>query len=140
MTQKCCFAGIDGESIPFLTTVLAGAGLPTDAKVSTMNVAELSKIAPTLLVCDVDTLAVDKLEQLRQVRFVIPESTIAVYTGQLEETWATACHLAGASCVLSKVSSQSELSSGLRVGIRSGCFTDPRFGSAPRIRRSNGTN
>jgi len=92
-----------------------------------MNVTEIARIAPTVLVCDIDALVADKLEHLRQLRFVLPGATIAVYTERLEESWAAACHLAGASCVLAKTSSRAGLSSGIRAALRTGCFTDPRF-------------
>ena len=127
MTQRCCLAGVDSDAVPYLTTVLSGAGLGTLAGITTMNVSKVAENAPTVIVCDVDALNVDKLERLRQLRFVLPESIIAVYTGQLEEPWAASCHLAGASCVLSKASSRTELSLGIRAAIRSGCYTDPRF-------------
>ncbi len=136
MTQNCCLAGVDSDLIPFLTNVLSSAGVNAPAKIARMNVSEVAAIAPAVIVCDIDAITVDKLEMLRQLRFVLPESMIAVFTEQLEETWAAACHLAGASCVLSKASSQVELSSAVRIAIRSGCFTDPRFNASPRLRRS----
>lgn len=135
MTQKCCLAGIDMEHVPVLRTVLSDAGLPTLARLSSMNVTAIAAIAPSVLVCDVDSLAVDKLEQLRQLRFVLPGATIAVFTGRLDEAWAAACHVAGANCVLAKTSSGVELTSGIRAAVRSGCFTDPRFRAADAVER-----
>jgi len=122
-----------------LTAVLSDAGLPALVSITKMNISEIAKVAPTMIVCDIDALLVDKLEQLRQLRFILPGSTIAVYTGQLEEVWAAACHRAGANCVLSKNSSRTELSSGIRGAMKSGCFTDPRFEAAPFIRSSKAT-
>jgi len=98
-----------------------------------MTITDIARILPTVIVCDVDALVVDKLEQLRQLRFILPGSTIAVYTGQLEEPWAAACHRAGANCVLSKMSSRTELSAGIVAVLRSGCFTDPRFVAATSV-------
>src|ERR1700722_18922443 len=126
MTPKCCLAGLDDDEVPLLTTILSDAGLPNLTSIAKMNITEIAKIAPTMIVCDVDALVVDKLEHLRQLRFVLPGSTIAVYTGQLEEPWAAACHRAGANCVLSKASTPIELSFGIRDALRSGCYTDPR--------------
>jgi DNA-binding NarL/FixJ family response regulator len=127
-------AGIASDQIAYLTTVLSGAGLPTLDGVTSLNIREVAEVAPTVLICDLDALAVDKLEQLRQLRFVLPEAMIAVYTGQLEQPWATSCHFAGASGILSKASSRTELSSGIRAAIRTGCLTDPRFRAAPHLR------
>lgn len=60
-------------------------------------------------------------------RFVLPGCIIAVYSGTLRESWALACHLAGANCILSKNGEQSEIVTGLRQSLTSGCFTDPGF-------------
>lgn len=130
MIPKCCLAGIDTAQVPVLTTVLSTAGLSNLAIVAKVNVTEIARIAPTVLVCDVDSLVVDKLEQLRQLRFVLPQTTIALYTQRLEESWAAACHLAGANCMLAKTSSCADLASGIRAALRSGCFTDPHFATA----------
>jgi DNA-binding NarL/FixJ family response regulator len=64
---------------------------------------------------------------LRQIRFVLPECVIAVYTGIMTRAWSLGCHLAGANCLLAKKSLKSELSAGLRDALEDGCFTDPRF-------------
>ena len=67
---------------------------------------------------------------LRQLRFVLPGCLIAVYTGRLQNSWALSCHLAGASAVILKDSKIDRLTSGLRVMLNSGCYTDPRFAAA----------
>jgi len=95
--------------------------------VARLHVAELGHLAPEIIVCDLDDLVVDSLEMLRQIRFVLPQCIIAVYTHVFKRAWARACHLAGANCILSKDSNIVELSAGLRQGILDGCFTDPRF-------------
>jgi DNA-binding NarL/FixJ family response regulator len=126
MARVCCLAAVDPKDIPLLGAALKGAGEPGLMVVAHLDVAELAKLAPDVLVADVDRQEVDPLELLRQLRFVLPECVIVVYTAAVERSWGRACHLAGASCVLSKESRESLLVSGFRHAIQSGCFTDPR--------------
>jgi DNA-binding NarL/FixJ family response regulator len=95
-----------------------------------INVTELGRAVPDMLVLDIDDLAVDPLELLRMIRFVLPVCIIAVYTRTLEQSWALACHLAGANCTLAKGSGSAQIAVGLRRALTSGCFTDPSFVSA----------
>jgi DNA-binding NarL/FixJ family response regulator len=127
MDQISCFAAVDAEKVALLTGVLRTAGAQVPPTIARLNVAELGRLGPSLLVCDVDRLATDQLEMLRQVRFVLPECVIAVYTGHMTSTWARACHIAGANCLLAKKSTKATLAAGLAEAMVSGCFTDPRF-------------
>lgn len=127
MARVCCLAAVDPKDIPLLGAALKGAGEPGLTIVAHLNVAALGKLAPDVLVADLDQQKVDPLEMLRQLRFVLPECVIVVYTGTARPAWGRACHLAGASCVLSKESREPLLVSGLQHAIQTGCFTDPRF-------------
>jgi DNA-binding NarL/FixJ family response regulator len=127
MARVCCLAAIDPDHIQLLSAALRGAGEPGLAIVTHLDVAALGKLAPDVLIADVDQLDVDPFEVLRQVRFVLPQCLIVVYSGAEKRSWSRACHLAGASCVLSKESREPQLISGLRHAMQSGCFTDPRF-------------
>lgn len=127
MARVCCVAVVDPKEIRLLSAALRGAGESALAFVTQLDVVALRKLAPDILVADVDDLEVDPLEMLRQIRFVAPDCVLVVYTAAMAGSWARACHLAGASCVLSKASSEAQLTSGLRSAIRGGCFTDPRF-------------
>jgi len=82
------------------------------------------------VVLDVDDLDIDALELLRMTRFVLPLCMIAVYSGTLRQSWALACHLAGANCLLAKSSDKDQIVTGLRQAFTTGCFTDPSFASA----------
>jgi DNA-binding NarL/FixJ family response regulator len=106
---------------------LKQSGEPSRAVVANLEVRALGKIHPDLLIGDVDHLAVDPLEILRQIRFVLPNCIIAVYSGDTRRSWGLACHLAGANCLLSKQSTQRQLSAGVHDAVDSGCYTDPRF-------------
>jgi DNA-binding NarL/FixJ family response regulator len=127
MARVCCLAGIGDGEVAKLRLALHDAGELGPTSVVRLNVAELGKLAPQVLLCDIDDSDVDALELVRRLRFVLPECIIAVYTLVMEQTWALECHLAGANCVLSKNSTEAELARGLRSACSSGCFTDPRF-------------
>jgi DNA-binding NarL/FixJ family response regulator len=120
-------ADIHREQIPMFIAVLKRAGLPISPSVASLDVLELGEIAPDALVADLDNLAVDPLERLRQLRFVLPACIIVVYTGNKTRFWGLDCHLAGANGVLSKASTEVELAFGVRSALRNGCFTDPRL-------------
>lgn len=110
--------------------VLKRAGLPLSPSVASLNVTELGNLAPDVLVADLDGLMIDPLERLRQLRFVLPGCVIIVYTANAARSWGVAYHLAGANGVLSKASTESELTLGVRSALRHGCFTDPRLTAA----------
>jgi DNA-binding NarL/FixJ family response regulator len=109
------------------SAVFKTAGVPALATIAKLDVRELGRVRPDLLVCDVDDSLVDKLELLRRIRFVLPECVIAVYTGVSEQAWVRSCHLAGANCLLSKASDERHLARALRSALATGCYTDPRF-------------
>ncbi|MGC1381918.1 MAG: hypothetical protein WA814_12950 [Candidatus Baltobacteraceae bacterium] len=119
-------AAVDPTDIPLLASVLTGAGESGLAIVARLDVAAIRKLAPEVLIADIDRLEVDQLEVLRQLRFVLPDCVIVVYTAIAKPHWGRACHLAGASGLLSKESQESQLIAGLRRAIQTGCFTDPR--------------
>jgi DNA-binding NarL/FixJ family response regulator len=130
MALISCLAGLGPEKVAMFIAVLKRAGVPIGPSVASLNVVELARLAPELLVCDVDELVVDRLEMLRQLRFVLPACIIIVYTVDGARTWAISCHLAGANGVLSKASTRTQLVAGVRSARRNGCFTDPRFAAA----------
>jgi DNA-binding NarL/FixJ family response regulator len=127
MARVCCLAAVEPKAIPLLGAVLKGAGEVGLTVVANVDVAALGKLAPDVLIADIDRQEVDALELLRQLRFVLPECVIVIYTGAASRAWGRACHLAGASCLLSKESREIQLTSGLRRAIETGCFTDPHF-------------
>jgi DNA-binding NarL/FixJ family response regulator len=127
MARICCLAAIDPDKTQLLSAALKGAGEPSLAVLAGLDVAALNELGPSVLIADLDWILVDQLEMLRQLRFVLPDCLIAVYTELASARWAHDCHLAGANCLLSKASTESELITGLRHAIASGCYTDPRF-------------
>jgi DNA-binding NarL/FixJ family response regulator len=110
-----------------LGTALQTAGAVVPPVIARLIVSELGKILPAILICDVDALATDPLEMIRQLRFVLPECLITIFTTSVSGSWALSCHLAGANCILSSESNERQITFGLRRVLQSGCFTDPRF-------------
>ncbi len=127
MGSLCCLAGVDPAAVPMFSAVFRAVGLRMARTPSRLDVVELHAAAPDLLVCDVDDLDIDPLELLRQIRFVLPGCTIAVFTSNMDRSWGAACHRAGANCLLAKTSGERRLAAGLRGALLSGCYTDPRF-------------
>ncbi len=130
MARTTCLADVDRKQIAMFIAVLKRAGLPISPSVASLDVVELGRLSPDVLVVDLDGLAVDALERLRQLRFVLPACIIVVYTANNTRSWGVDYHLAGANGVLSKASTESELASGVRSSLRNGCFTDPRLAVA----------
>jgi DNA-binding NarL/FixJ family response regulator len=122
-------AAVDPGVIPLLGAALKGAGESGHTIVARLDVGALGKLAPNVLIADIDRLKVDPLEALRQLRFVLPECVIVIYTSGSEPSWGRACHLAGANGVLSKKSHESQLAAGLKHALLTGCFTDSRLAS-----------
>lgn len=108
---------------------MAAAGCPSPKITDRIRVTELGQAGPQVLVIDVDFLQGRSFETLRQLRFVLPRCTIAVFTGTLLRAWVAECHLGGANCLLAKTSDGSTLAAGLRHARSFGSFTDPAFQS-----------
>ena len=64
MARICCLAAIDPDHVPLLSAALRNAGESAVTIVVRLDVAELSKRAPDVLVADVDRLVVDPLEMI----------------------------------------------------------------------------
>jgi DNA-binding NarL/FixJ family response regulator len=123
-----CLAGLDHQAILNFNAILAAGGSREQGTIVDLNVAALAKLSPQLLVCDIDHIAIDRLEFLRRVRFVLPNCIIAVYSNVVTAGWAASCHLAGVSCMLSKNSNAATLAEGLATSQKTGCYTDIEFG------------
>jgi DNA-binding NarL/FixJ family response regulator len=130
MARTTALADIDPEKVPLLRLVVKRAKAPTLIVTSRVDVVGLRTVSPDVLICDLDALETDPLEMLRQLRFVLPRCIIVIYTSNAKRSWGLSCHTAGASGVLSKDSSETELAAGLKLAMADGCFTDPRLRAA----------
>jgi DNA-binding NarL/FixJ family response regulator len=127
MARACCLVGVAPEDTPRLTAALNAAVSAADVTVALLDLAMLSAMGPELMILDIDRLRIEPLEALRQLRFVLPNAAIVVYTSSTQRTLIRDCHNAGANCLLSKSSTVSQLATGLRHAMSSGCYTDPRL-------------
>ena len=127
MRRICCLAGIDKSAIPLLSAVLKASGESSPPVVTNLDVRDVGNCFPRVLIGDVDCLIVNPFEVLRQIRFILPECMIAVYSGQMTKGRGLAFHMAGVNCVLSKDATEDELSAALIGAESTGCYTDPRF-------------
>jgi DNA-binding NarL/FixJ family response regulator len=127
MARACCLVAVAPKDIPLLTAALAAAVEHAATTIARFDIALLNALAPDVLILDIDDMKGDPAESLRQLRFVLPECIIVVYTCSTQSKVVRDCHNAGANCLLSKSSSEAQLVAGLRLAMWSGCYTDPRF-------------
>jgi len=127
--NRCAILSRDEAVADLFSKVLLGAGYDYPQCSEDVRVAKLRTYAPRVLMIDVDHIRSDKLESIRQLRFVLPECAIAVVSSNLQGGWAKQCHMAGANGVLSSGSSAQRMIAGLQSAIRTGCYTDPVFAS-----------
>ncbi len=130
MARTCCLAAVAPEDLPLLTGAVNAAFAHADASIAEVDIPVLRALRPDVLIIDIDRLEVDPIEAVRQLRFVLPDCVIVVYTSGTNSDVVRLCHNAGASCLLSKASDEAQLATGLRRAMWSGCFTDPRFVSS----------
>jgi len=97
------------------------------------KISEINAHAPDVLMIDLDHLPGDCLESVRQLRFVLPECTIAVLTSTFETRWAKRCHAAGACGVLPGGGSEAQILIGLQQALLTGAYTDAHFNTRPRL-------
>lgn len=110
----------------FFKEVLIRGGYDDPLNFDSLEVAKIARHAPRAVLVDLDNLQTDRLECLRQLRFVLPQSAIVAVLSDSLEDWAAQCHLAGASGVLLR-STLPRVLAGLRRAVRHGCYTDPAF-------------
>lgn len=128
--QRSVILSRDTSAATFISDALLQAGYDRPQRSETLGVAKLGTYAPCLPVIDFDHIRSDKLESVRQIRFVLPDCAIAVVSSNLKRSWAKQCHLAGANGVFSSFSTMMTLVSGLRRAAQTGCYTDPAFAAA----------
>jgi DNA-binding NarL/FixJ family response regulator len=116
----------------FFARLLDRAGYGPSQAVAKLSITQLAHAAPSFLLIDFQNLDIDELETLRQVRFVLPNCIIAVYSENSLQSWALECHLAGANCVIAKKSDKVSVAAGIRQASLGGCYTDANFRASKR--------
>jgi DNA-binding NarL/FixJ family response regulator len=112
---------------PFLTQVLSEAGFSVVASLDTLSLDQIGRNEPHVIFVDIDFIEVDPISAIRQIRGVVPNATICVYTAGAAEGWAATCSRAGANCVISKSASPAEIVAGIQRALRVGAYVDRRF-------------
>ena len=128
--NRCAVLSRDEDVADLFSKVLLEAGYDDPERSDDVRIAKLRTYLPRVLMIDVDHIRNDKLESIRQIRFVLPECAIAVVSSNLQPSWAKQCHMAGANGVLASGSSAHRMIAGLRSAIKTGCYTDPDFAAA----------
>ena len=129
--NRCAVLSGDKNVANLFSDVLLMAGYDRPNRSEDLGVAKLGTYGPRVLMIDFDHLRCDKLESIRQLRFVLPDCAIAVVSSNLKRSWARQCHMAGANGVLSSQGGARALLAGLRRAVRTGCYTDPGFTATP---------
>ena len=88
MARTCCLAAIAPEDLPLLTAAVNAAFAHADASIAEVDVSVLRALHPDVLIIDIDRLEVDPIEAIRQLRFVLPDCVIVVYTTARTPTWS----------------------------------------------------
>lgn len=117
----------DKDATDRFSCVLVEAGYDNPRCLEDVGVAKLGIYAPCVLMVDFDHIRSDRLESIRQLRFVLPDCAIVVVSSNLQGTWARMCHMAGANAVLSSRSGAKHMIAGLQCAVRTGCYTGPEF-------------
>lgn len=125
--NRCAVLSRDKDVAKLFSKVLLEAGYDWPQRSDDVRVTNLRAYEPRVLMIDVDHIRSDKLESIRQLRFVLPDCAIAVVSSNLQRSWAKQCHMAGANGVLSSGSGARRMIAGLQSAVRNGCFTDPDF-------------
>ena len=100
----------DKDATDRFSCVLVEAGYDNPRCLEDVGVAKLGIYAPCVLMVDFDHIRSDRLESIRQLRFVLPDCAIVVVSSNLQGTWARMCHMAGANAVLSSRSGAKHIS------------------------------
>lgn len=112
---------------PFLSQLLSEAGFTVVATLETIAVAELGRTEPQLVLIDIDFVEDDAVSSLKLLRAVLPEATICVYTGTIDDGWATTLTRAGANGVITKLATPAEIIEAIRAALAAGNYLDRRI-------------
>jgi DNA-binding NarL/FixJ family response regulator len=130
--NRCAVLSCDNDVVNQFSGVLLEAGYDRPQCLEDVGVAKLGRYEPRVLMIDFDHIRSDKLESIRQLRFVLPDCAIVVVSSDLNGSWAMKCHMAGANAVLSSRSRARDMLAGVQRAVRTGCYTDPAFAATRR--------
>ena len=119
-----------GLFVPLLSEVLAASGLEVVEVGANLDVPRVLLLEPDVIFIDPDFAPVDTLEAVRTLRSLLPHARICIYTSRHQPSYSRSCVEAGATCVIAKVATESELVDALGETIRGAVYADPRVDAA----------
>lgn len=106
---------------------MSEAGFTVVTTLDSIAVDELGRTEPRLVLIDIDFVEDDPIAALKLLRAVLPEATICVYTGTVEDGWAATLAAAGANGVITKLASPVEIIEAIRSALADGNYLDRRI-------------
>lgn len=90
----------------------------------------MGRAEPRLLLVDIDFVEDDAVSAIKLLRAVLPDATICVYTGTVDDAWAATLTRAGANGVITKLASPIEIIEAIRVALSQGNYVDRRIAAS----------
>lgn len=88
--------------VPYLSQVLAHAGLAVVAAAGNVDERELNDNQPAVVMVDVDYTERRELSLIREIRLAVPSASIFAYSDRDDDLFAASCRIAGATALISK--------------------------------------
>lgn len=114
--------------IAYLTDVLARADMDVVRIATAFDLGDIERTQPSAVFLDTDFLDGEPVAAVEMVHGALPAAPIFAYVGDTTRGFVEQLTAAGASCILSKNSSPTEVVQGIRDALASGRFIDPRLG------------
>lgn len=115
---------------PFLSQLLSEAGFTVVTTLETIAVDDLGRAEPRLVLVDIDFVEEDAISAIKLLRAVLPQATICVYTGTVDDAWAATLTRAGANAVITKLASPIEIIEAIRAALSQGNYMDRRIAAS----------
>ncbi|HEV3155858.1 MAG TPA: response regulator [Candidatus Baltobacteraceae bacterium] len=103
--------------IPYLTRILERLGIEVIGTSGIVDRQALLEHRPSLIIVDVDYARRRELRLIREIRVLVPHASIIAYSVQSDELFVASCHVAGATCVLSKSEDEFTLCEQIRLAV-----------------------
>lgn len=116
--------------VDHLRQLLAEVDMDVTGVSSQIDAKAISEADPELVFLDADYGLEDPRSAVAAVRKAARNAIICVVTQRRRKALGAACLRAGASCVLSKQSTDGELVEALRFALAGGAYADPRVDRA----------
>ena len=113
--------------ISYLTDVLARADMDVVRIATAFDLDDIERAHPGAVFVDTDFLDGEPVSVVETLRGALPAALIFAYVGDQTHRFGELLNAAGATGVLSKHSSATEVVNGIRAAVANGRFLDPRL-------------